>query len=65
MYRVTGLVTAADGSEYVPLYWGDFFGMKRVVWAIKDGCKDRGDKATIIVDRGPLSDVVKVVEVNK
>lgn len=65
MYRLTGLISAPDGSEYSPLYWGDFFGVKRVEHAITAGCEARDEAATIIIDRGPLSDVVRVVEVNK
>ncbi len=51
LYRVSGIVTAEDGTFYHPLFFGDFFGGGRVRDAIRDGSADREETCSVLVDR--------------
>ena len=51
IYRVSGIVTAEDGTFYHPLFFGDFFGVCRVRDAIRDGARDRDETCAVLVDR--------------
>ena len=43
LYRVSGVVQAADGTTYRPLFYGDFYGACRVRDAIIEGANHRGE----------------------
>jgi hypothetical protein len=43
LYRVSGVVTAADGTFYWPLFVGDYPRASAVFSAVCEGARDRGD----------------------
>lgn len=51
LYRVTGTVTADDGTSYDPLFFGDWWGCCRVRDAILSGARERGEAVRVAVDR--------------
>ena len=51
VYRVSGVVEAADGTTYRPLFYGDFYAACRVRDAIADGAYDRGEAFEVNVSR--------------
>ncbi len=52
LYRVSGVVTADDGTSYEPLFFGDWFAAVRVRDAIVDGAKERDERVEVVMTRG-------------
>jgi hypothetical protein len=58
LYRVTGTVTAPDGTQYTPMFWGSWHTAGRVMDAITQGAQERSESVLARIDTGPGTRVI-------
>lgn len=58
LYRITGEVTAPDGTGYEPLVWADWHTAGRILDGIEHVAETEGDTFSLRLDRGPGSPMI-------